>query len=320
MNLAFNDIYLDDGWGRSFKWFIGLSLLFHGLALYFAVNVLPNISLKPLRQETYTVTLVSAPTPPPAPAAPANTPVNPDLKIPDLQPVPPAAPPTESAPAELVKVPEPAPPEPETVSIQKRKTPPTPEIKPKEKPEKTPPPKEEPVKKTPPKAVAKPKAGRSVEQKLNRRMKELQAKVQAEKEQQKIDSAIANLVAKRSMGDGDSLGSPSLSGSGPVSELDSRMRDYYVILFNVISANWNMPPEKMFKTDTKDLEAVYNVRLDRSGKVLKRWFEKESGEPLFDASAEKAVTKSNFPPLPDVFDGDFIDLGFRFTPDGIGKK
>ena len=159
---------------------------------------------------------------------------------------------------------------------------------------------------------------------INRRLKEMIAKLEAHQKQElldrRLDEAITKIVTGPALSHGDSPNSPSFRGSGPVSELDSHMRDYFVILYNVLHANWHMPSEKMFKKDLRTLAAVYTVQLDRNGKVLKGWFELESGEPLFDASAESAVNKSRFPPLPEVYPDDTILIGFRFTPGGVGNK
>lgn len=310
MNLAYNDIILDEGWDKAFKWFVILSIVFHAVVLYFSLAVLPELSSRTrVKPPVYTVNLVSLPpAPPPAPAAPPETPVNPDLKIPPIQEVPPEP---EPAPAELIPVGPVKPKEPDKPKINKIETPPPkPEIKPIEEPKPKPKPKEEP----------KPKPKRKVNpnRRLNNRLKQLEAKVKRDKEDQHLAAAMANIAAKRSAGDGDTSNPATIRGNG-ASELNSRMRDYYVVIYNILTANWNMPPAKMLSSEKK-LEAIYVVRISPSGKVTKGWFEKKSGEDLFDASAKKAVKKSKFPPLPDVFQGGSIEVGLRFTPSGVRKK
>ena len=107
-------------------------------------------------------------------------------------------------------------------------------------------------------------------------------------------------------------------GSRAQSEIDERKRDYYLILFNAINGVWNMPSENLL--NNKDLEAVYVVRIARSGQVVKGWFEKQSGESHFDSSVETAVGRCRFPPLPDVFNSDSIEVGFVFYPSGVKRK
>ncbi|MDY6851540.1 MAG: TonB family protein, partial [Thermodesulfobacteriota bacterium] len=57
------------------------------------------------------------------------------------------------------------------------------------------------------------------------------------------------------------------------------------------------------------------------GKIMKAWFERNSGQKYFDQSAIKAVRRSDpLPPLPEVFKGREIEIGLRFTPSGIKRS
>jgi hypothetical protein len=110
-------------------------------------------------------------------------------------------------------------------------------------------------------------------------------------------------------------------GSGTPSELDSRMRDYYILLYNMVTANWNVPPKSLLG-DAKNIDAIYVVRIDRQGEVVDEWFERESGVAPFDQSARRAVArvKTHLPPLPDVWPNEFLEIGFRFTPSGVKRR
>lgn len=322
MDLTYEDIILDEGWGRPFKWFVLASIIFHVFLIYFSVEILPGLGSKTrIMPPIYTVTLVSLPSAGGTPAThtqspPAKAETKPPVKE-TVAPPPPKPETTELVPIgpvkpkevdkpEIKKI-ETPPPKPEV----KKPEPPKPEVK---KPETPPPPK--PEVKTPPKP-----AEVSPDQILNQNLAKLQAKVKAKQEDDQINQAMSALAAKTGTGSGqgEGTGPASVRGSGVGTELDARMRDYYIVLYNIVSANWNMPPEKLL-TGKKKLEAVFLIRIDRAGRVIESKFERESGENLFDQSAEKAVKRSAFPPLPDVFQGPYIEVGLRFTPSGVRKK
>ncbi len=64
-------------------------------------------------------------------------------------------------------------------------------------------------------------------------------------------------------------------------------------------------------------EVLVSVRIARDGVLIDSWIEKGSGNRLFDDSALKAVKKAApFPPLPEAFDGDYLEIGFRFREEG----
>lgn len=307
MDLAYDDIILDNGWNRNFKWFILLSVIFHAAVIVFCVVVLPGLSFRTHDMPVpYTVNLISLPpAPPPAPAAPASLPVDTKSKIPPVQEIP--AP--EPEPAELVPVGPIKPKEPE-VEIKKKETlPPEPEVKKIEKPKPEVKPEEKP----------KPKPKPSADQQIRKALKDVKRQVEAENQDQKIDQTLANLAAKVGAGDGETSNSPGVRGSGPISEIDARIRDYYVIMHNIIKHNWNIPTESMVGGRT-DLETIYIIRVAPSGEILKAWFEKKSGVENFDSSVEKAIEKSKLPPLPEIFGGRNIEVGFRFTPSGMKKQ
>ena len=322
MRLAYDDIILDQGLGPTFKWFVLVSVLLHVGFFVLAVKVMPDFFQKsrPV-PEMFTVNLVSLPSaagntpktvsPEPAPAPriePAPAP-KPEPK-PEPKPVP--APkleiksePEPAAPAEPIPAPEPAElvpvgpiaaetiPAPKAPEVKKIETKPAPTVQPK--------PKIDPTKA------------------IDRALARVQAQV-AKKERRseanldsKIEQAIAGLADKRKQGSSGAL------ATGPVSELDSRMREYFVVLYNIISANWIMPPESIVGAGS--LEAVYIIAIDRSGEIKKGWFEKKSGHQFFDQSVERAVNRANpLPPLPKVFSENQLEVGLRFTPSGIKRK
>lgn len=283
MELAYDDIVLDEGLGPWFGWSIALSLILHAVLFYFVFFVMPGLSSVPRKlPPIYTVNLVTLP---PASAG----------KPAPVQPKP-------------VAKPKPAP------ALEKARLVPLGPIKPKEpaKPE------VKKIKKPLPEPKPAPKvdSGKALNQALTRIKSKVRRKRKVE---HSIDDAIARLAERQTatVGTGTRTGT---RGTGPVSELDSRMRDYYLVIYNIISTNWNMPPESITGPN-KNLEAVYIIQVNPDGKIMKAWFERKSGQKYFDQSAVKAVRRSDpLPSLPKVFKGREIEIGLRFTPLGIKRS
>jgi TonB family protein len=62
------------------------------------------------------------------------------------------------------------------------------------------------------------------------------------------------------------------------------------------------------------LKAVIIIRIQPDGSISASWFEKESGDRLFDQSAMTAVTRSS--PLPALPPGqEKLEIGITFTPE-----
>ena len=109
-------------------------------------------------------------------------------------------------------------------------------------------------------------------------------------------------------------GSPLGSSSGGSSALESRLSDYYETIWAKIKKEWTLP-ENLPKGRTT-LEATIVIVIDREGKVQKSWFERKSGNTLFDQRAMRAIKKAEpLPPIPKEFGDNTLEMGFRFHPD-----
>ena len=109
-------------------------------------------------------------------------------------------------------------------------------------------------------------------------------------------------------------GSPWGSSSGGGSASDSRMSDYYEMIWAKIKKEWTLP-ENLPKGRTT-LEATIVIVFDREGKIQKSWFERKSGNTLFDQRAMRAIKKADpLPPIPKEFSDPTLEMGFRFHPD-----
>jgi len=90
--------------------------------------------------------------------------------------------------------------------------------------------------------------------------------------------------------------------------IDMEFKAYYSMLWETIQANWAYPDNSR-----KDLTAVIGIKISRAGNLIEKWFEKYSGSSAFDQSAMRAIEKAApFPPLPDIFKDNFMEIGLCF--------
>jgi len=78
---------------------------------------------------------------------------------------------------------------------------------------------------------------------------------------------------------------------------------YYGLITNKIRQQWVYPD-----IETSELEVVVSIKIDREGKIFSQEIEKSSGNPLFDRSAMKAISKAS--PLPPPIKE--MEIGVRF--------
>lgn len=89
----------------------------------------------------------------------------------------------------------------------------------------------------------------------------------------------------------------------------SQMERYFGVVQERVKGFWVIPDT----LSAEDLETVVIIEIDREGHVVKWRFERSSGNPSFDQSAMRAITKATpFPPPPG---GGTIEIGLVFQPD-----
>jgi TonB family protein len=133
-------------------------------------------------------------------------------------------------------------------------------------------------------------------------------------------SAVSGFGTGTGLGTGSgSLGSPT-GGSpwgsplGGSSVLESKLNDYYNMIEAKIKKEWTLPGD-LLKGKT-DLETIIVFVIERDGKIQKSWFEKKSGNALYDQSAMRAIKKADpLPPIPKEFSDNTFEFGIRFHPD-----
>ncbi len=108
-------------------------------------------------------------------------------------------------------------------------------------------------------------------------------------------------------------GSPWGSTSGGSSEFQSKLNDYYNMIWAKIKQEWTLPGD--LPKGGKNLETIIVVVIERNGKIRKSWFEKKSGNAQYDQTAMRAIKKAD--PLPAI-PRELSDE--PFTTDGIGIR
>jgi len=120
----------------------------------------------------------------------------------------------------------------------------------------------------------------------------------------RLNQAIEEMRKKAESADAD--GQP-FSGQGNAASL---MSQYYSQIWSRVRQNWALPQSILAD---RNLEAILDVRVLRSGQVTEIRFEKRSGNSYFDQSAYRAIRKADpFPPLPSWIQDSSVDLGIRF--------
>ncbi len=93
-------------------------------------------------------------------------------------------------------------------------------------------------------------------------------------------------------------------------EINSQTDEYIGAVWSRVKQNWTIPQSLL---PEKNITAIIDVRISRSGALEYAGFEKRSGNRYFDDSALRAVKKSSpFPPLPYWVRDRSIEIGIRF--------
>jgi colicin import membrane protein len=98
------------------------------------------------------------------------------------------------------------------------------------------------------------------------------------------------------------------------SEWESKLNEYYSLIWAKIKETWTIP-ENLFKEMT-DLETIVVITIERDGKIKKMWYEKKSNNAFYDQMAMRAIKKAEpLPPIPKEFGENTLEIGIRFLPD-----
>jgi TonB family protein len=109
---------------------------------------------------------------------------------------------------------------------------------------------------------------------------------------------------------------PVTSSTKTSPELDSKLNQYYSIIWTKIKKAWTIPENLLKEKERVDLETIIVVIIERDGKIQKYWFEKKSGNDLYDQMAVRAIKKAEpLPPVPNELSENTLEVGIRFFPD-----
>ncbi|MGL1932501.1 MAG: TonB C-terminal domain-containing protein [Desulfotalea sp.] len=269
---------INESWTISF---IVVFILHIGLAL--AVTFTPDFTKKKPRFENiYTVDLIqiAAPSSPPQPVQKAPVKIKPEAVSTNTQPDSPVAP----------------------ISIKPRK-------------------KKVKIKKTEKIKDKKPKKNRAAKQKerLEKALKEEQeAKELAAEAQRLLDEERRLLNETTSTANNNSRkpntnrGSSSSRNSGALSAIESQ---WLARVNSHLLAHWALPSVKDWDPF---LKAIIVVELNNKGTVLNTFFERKSGDRVFDQFVKKSLQEASpLPAMPAAMKKTRYELGLNYTPSSI---
>lgn len=96
---------------------------------------------------------------------------------------------------------------------------------------------------------------------------------------------------------------------------DIKFKAYLNAVRERVREKWTVP--EIFSKNFK-LTTIVAVRINRDGTLSMTRVEEASGNPRYDETVLRAVAKAApLPPLPEDYKGDYMELGFRFRPEGI---
>jgi len=110
-------------------------------------------------------------------------------------------------------------------------------------------------------------------------------------------------------GSGRGTGTAGAGGFGTGGLSGIRLHAYQTLIQEKVRNAWSVPPQ------SKGLQAVVFLTIDRAGHVEQLRFIQRSGNALFDDSLQRAIKQAEpLPPLPEDYAGRSIDAELRFRP------
>jgi TonB family protein len=147
-------------------------------------------------------------------------------------------------------------------------------------------------------------------------LKQLQKDLEEIRKKAALDK-IRNRVARREKVEKQpAVPSPSqvISSNKPSVDVNSLLNRYYSLIWEKIKESWTIPQNLL--EERVDLETVIVVIIEKDGKIKRYWFEKKSGNELYDQTAVRAIKKAEpLPPIPNELSEESLEIGIRFFPD-----
>ncbi len=160
------------------------------------------------------------------------------------------------------------------------------------------------------KKVEKPEEKKTDLKHLHEALEELRKKIALDELQKKVarrDKTEERPVATPSP-------APVISATKPSARAETKLSQYYSAVWAKIKKAWTIP-ESLLK-ERVDLETIIIVIIEGDGKIRRMWFEKKSGNDLYDQMAMRAIIKAEpFPPIPRETGENTLEIGIRFLPE-----
>jgi TolA protein len=153
-------------------------------------------------------------------------------------------------------------------------------------------------------------------QKIQDSIQDLEKGLSAKSRDQAYKEAVGQAAARLSAGKVSAKVSQGSggggSGAGGGSMGSAQTAAYGAQVSQTVRRHWQ--PNCLQRSNMQNLKAVIIVRIQADGSISASWFEKESGDRLFDQSAMTAVSRSS--PLPALPPGrEYLEIGITFTPE-----
>jgi outer membrane biosynthesis protein TonB len=162
------------------------------------------------------------------------------------------------------------------------------------------------------KKVEKPEEKKVDLKDLQEKLEEIRKKVALEK----IQKRVARREKTEERPPGALSDGPVASSNKTSPELDSKLNQYYSMIWTKIKKAWTIPENLLKEKERVDLETIIVVIIERDGKIQKYWFEKKSGNDLYDQMAVRAIKKAEpLPSVPRELSESTLEVGIRFFPD-----
>jgi len=172
------------------------------------------------------------------------------------------------------------------------------------------------------KPIEKPKKDDIVEkvkkpQKEKAELKHLQEAIEEIRRKVALDEIQKRVARREKAVERPAVVSPSVpmvSSPKTSTTMESKLNEYYGMIWAKIKEAWTIP-ENLLK-EMVDLETVIVIIIEGDGKIQKFWFEKKSGNDLYDQMAMRAIKKAEpLPPIPKELNEKILEIGIRFLPD-----
>ncbi len=269
---------------------VNFAIVFHLLIALSAIYLPGLLKSKPRYENIYTVSLINIA------AAPAPQPATPPQQTTQPQ----EAPPSKKAVAIAAK-----PPAPVQQAAPKKAI----SIKPKRRKIK---------RKIPPKPTQPDKSEFRRKQQLEEMRRILQ---EAEKKAQRLQEEVARerkLIQQAQNtppSPSPKTGTKQAASSRVQGNLSAIERQYYTVLTARLQALWTLPE---YKNLDASLSAKVVITIRKNGEIADHFFEKKSGDRIFDRFVMKTLSDvGNLPPIPPALKKQRLEIGLIFSPGQI---